>query len=128
MTDMLDRQHARSRPSRDYDPSVALALINDELIAEAGRRLAAAAPDAEVILFGSHARGDATEHSDLDLLVIEPEVANEAEESVRLRRELRGLRTPFDVIVVSRPYAEEWREVRGGMIHAALAEGKVLAP
>lgn len=126
MTDMLARQRKRSRPSRDYDPSVALAVITDELIAEAGRRLASAAPGAEVILFGSHARGEANEHSDLDLLVIEPEVANEAEESVRLRRELRGLGTPFDIIVVSRRYAEEWREIRGGLVHAALSEGKVL--
>jgi predicted nucleotidyltransferase len=127
MAKMRDRQRARNRPSRDYDPSVALALITDELIAEAGRRLVAAAPDAEVILFGSHARGDANEHSDIDLLVIEPQVADEAKESVRLRRELRGLFTPFDIIVVSRRYAEEWREIRGGLVHAALAEGRVLA-
>ena len=128
VTKMLGRQHAHDRPSPDYDPSVALALITDELIAEAGRRLVAAAPEAEVILFGSHARADANQHSDIDLLVIEPQVADEAEESVRLRRELRGLHTPFDVIVVSRRYAEEWREIRGGVVHAAFVEGRVLAP
>ena len=102
-------------------------VIDETLIAEAGRRLAAAAPDAQVILFGSHARGEARPHSDVDFLVVEPEVANEAEESVRLHRTLRDLRMPADVIVVSRDYADSWREVRGGLVHAALSQGRVLA-
>jgi predicted nucleotidyltransferase len=101
-------------------------VIDETLIAEAGRRLAAAAPDAQVILFGSHARGEANLHSDVDFLV-EPEVTNGAEESVRLHRTLRDLRMPADVIVVSRAYADRWREVRGGLVHAALSQGRVLA-
>lgn len=102
--------------------------VDETLIAEAGRRLAAAAaPDSQVILFGSHARGEANTHSDVDFLVVEPEVDNEAEESVRLHRTLRDLRVPADVIVVSREYADRWREVRGGLIHAALSQGRVLA-
>jgi uncharacterized protein len=105
----------------------AMQAVDETLIAEAGRRLAAAAPDAQVILFGSHARGEATPNSDVDFLVVEPEVANEARESVRLLRTLRDLRMPADVIVVSRDYAERWREVRGGLVHAALSQGRVLA-
>ncbi|MGN6585946.1 MAG: nucleotidyltransferase domain-containing protein [Solirubrobacterales bacterium] len=103
-------------------------LVDETLIAEAGRRLAAAAaPDSQVILFGSHARGEANSRSDIDFLVVEPEVDNEAEESVRLHRALRDLRVPADVIVVSREYADRWREVRGGLVHAALSQGRVLA-
>ncbi len=102
--------------------------VDETLIAEAGRRLAAAAaPDSQVILFGSHARGEANTHSDVDFLVVEPEVDNEAEESVRLHRTIRDLRVPADVIVVSRDYAERWREVRGGLVHAAFSQGRVLA-
>jgi predicted nucleotidyltransferase len=97
------------------------------LINEAARRLAVAAPNAQVILFGSHARGEAGPHSDVDFLVVEPEVANEAEESVRLQRTLRDLRVPSDVIVVSRDYANRWRDVRGGVVHAALSQGRVLS-
>lgn len=102
-------------------------IVDEALIAEAGRRLAAAAPDSQVILFGSHARGEATPRSDVDFLVVEPEVTNEAEESIRLHRTLRDLRLPADVIVVSREYADRWREVRGGVVHAALSQGRVLA-
>ncbi|HST68179.1 MAG TPA: nucleotidyltransferase domain-containing protein [Solirubrobacterales bacterium] len=102
-------------------------IVDEALIAEAGRRLAAAAPDSQVILFGSHARGEATPRSDVDFLVVEPEVANEAEESIRLHRTLRDLRLPADVIVVSREYADRWREVKGGVVHAAMSQGRVLA-
>jgi uncharacterized protein len=102
-------------------------VVDETLIAEAGRRLSAAAPDSQVILFGSHARGEADPHSDVDFLVVEPEVDNEAEESVRLHRTLRDLRVPADVIVVSRDYADRWRDVRGGLVHAALSHGRVLA-
>lgn len=103
-----------------------MTVIADDLIEEAGRRLADAAPGAEVILFGSHARGEADARSDVDFLVIEPEVDDEAEESVRLMRTLRDLRLPADVIVVSRRYAERWRDVRGGVVRAALSQGRTL--
>jgi predicted nucleotidyltransferase len=102
-------------------------VIDESLIAEAGRRLAAAAPGARVILFGSHARGEADPHSDVDFLVVEPDVEDEAGESVRLRRELRGLRLPADIIVVDSRYAEDWADVRGSLVHAALSQGRVLA-
>jgi len=102
-------------------------MFDEKLIAEAARRLSAAAPQAQVILFGSHARGDAGPGSDLDFLIVEPAVSNPAEESVRLRRTLRGLGLFADVVVVSQREADEWREVRGSLIHAALAEGRPLA-
>jgi predicted nucleotidyltransferase len=46
-------------------------VSSDELIDEAAGRIAEAAPGATLIVFGSHARGDANSHSDLDLLVVE---------------------------------------------------------
>jgi predicted nucleotidyltransferase len=60
-----------------------------EVIEGIGSRLARAVPkDSRVVLFGSHARGQADDGSDYDVLVIEPTVADAAEESVRLRSEL----------------------------------------
>jgi predicted nucleotidyltransferase len=49
-------------------------MISSEQIQQAVERLVAAANPSKVILFGSYARGDATEDSDLDLMVIEQEV------------------------------------------------------
>ncbi len=105
-----------------------LVVFDDTVIAEAGRRLLDAAPaGTRVVLFGSHARGEAGRHSDLDFLVIEPSVDDTIGESVRLRRALRGLLVAADIIVVSEDEAEAWRDVHGTVIHAALSEGRPLA-
>jgi predicted nucleotidyltransferase len=79
-----------------------------------------------VFLFGSHARGTAGPRSDLDILVVEPEVENPAEEEIRLRA-LRGLAIATDIIVVSERDVEEWRDVRGSLVHAALADSRLLS-
>jgi predicted nucleotidyltransferase len=53
-------------------------------------------------------RGSAALWSDIDLLVIEPEVDNAAAlESVRLMRAVRDLRLPVEIVVVSEREAAE---------------------
>jgi len=101
-------------------------MTDERLITAAGERLAAATDGARVILFGSYARGEAGPESDLDLLVIEPEVASPRAESARLRRELRDLDVALDVIVVSARQAEEWANVSGTMVNEALQTGRVV--
>jgi predicted nucleotidyltransferase len=103
-------------------------VVTTTLIDRAGRILADAADSpARVIVFGSHARGDANEGSDLDFLVIERAVASRAAEMVRLRDALPALDVPVDVIVVSEEHAAKWGPVKGTVIHAALSEGRVVA-
>jgi uncharacterized protein len=103
------------------------AVFDESVITEAAKRLSTAAPGAEVILFGSHARGNAGPGSDLDFLIIEASVDDANEEAVRLRRTLRGLGVFADVLVISEDEARAWRDVRGSLIQAALAEGRPLA-
>lgn len=103
-------------------------VFDEAVISEAGRRLLEAAPpNSRVILFGSHARGEAGEHSDLDFLVIEPSVDDVVEETYRLRCTLRGLNVFVDIVVVTDESVREWRDVYGTVIHAALDEGRELA-
>jgi predicted nucleotidyltransferase len=102
-------------------------VIAAQLIDEAARRIAAAAPGARVVLFGSHARGDAGPTSDIDLLVIEPRVDDQFAEIVRLQRVLAPLRLPVDIVVLSEQHVSEWRDVESTMLHEALREGRVLA-
>ena len=103
-------------------------MVDESVIQEAGRRLAdAAGIDAQVILFGSHARGDAGQRSDLDFLVVEPELASRRREFVRLREALGDIGAPVDLIVVSTDHVNQWGSVHGSVIHEALKEGRVLA-
>jgi uncharacterized protein len=102
-------------------------VLDDALIEEIGRRLSEAAPrKSRVVLFGSQARGDETARSDVDLLVIEPSVDDPVQESVRLRRVLRGLGVPIDVLVVDQAEAVRRSAVRGTFVERAFREGRVL--
>jgi len=104
------------------------AVIAEEMIERAGRVLIDAAPaPARVILFGSHARGDADEGSDFDFLVIEPETQDRLAEAVRLRRALGDFGAPVDVVVMDAALAERRSKVRGTMVDRALREGRVVA-
>jgi predicted nucleotidyltransferase len=102
-------------------------MISDATIEEAGRRLAAAARSpARVVLFGSHARGDAREDSDLDFLVIESHLESKLQEMVRLRDALPPLGVPVDVVVVSEDEASRRERVPSTLVHRVLREGRLL--
>ena len=102
-------------------------MIPEGVIREAVRLLVEAAPDSlRIVLFGSHARGDAGPGSDLDLLVVEKGPIDRRAEMVRLRRALRGLRIPVDVLVVTASEVADWGHLPGTALYPALREGKVL--
>jgi predicted nucleotidyltransferase len=97
-----------------------------DLLDEVVARILAVSEPERIILFGSYARGDARPDSDLDLLVLEAGVTKPRQESVRLRRALRGLRVPVDVIVATPEQADRYRNAIGLIYAPALKEGKVL--
>ena len=97
-----------------------------DLLRTAVERLVAAARPKQIILFGSYARGDADDHSDVDLLVVESAVADRYEEMIRLNRALKGLVMPVDLLVVSEQEFEQRSVTPGTVEHAARREGRVL--
>jgi predicted nucleotidyltransferase len=102
-------------------------MTSADLIERAGEALAkAAGTGSKVILFGSYARGEQRQDSDLDFLVIEPEVDDHFGESVRLARLIGELGVPADVVVASEAHVCEWGGLSGTMIHDALAEGRIV--
>jgi predicted nucleotidyltransferase len=100
--------------------------VTPEKLREAVRRLVEAAQPRQIILFGSHARGDASEDSDVDLMLIEDHVENQAAESVRLQRVLKGLILPVDLLPVTRAQFDYWRDTPGNVFFEAATEGKVV--
>ena len=100
-------------------------MIDNVTIEKAAGLLLSAAPGARVILFGSHARGDAGPDSDVDFLVVEPRVEARRHEMVRLRDVLRPLCIPVDVLVASQRTFETWSTTPGTLFHEAASEGRV---
>ena len=77
-------------------------------IREVARRIGdAAGPSARVILFGSHATGNARPDSDLDFLVIQPSVADPGSEAGRLRAVVYDCRLPMDIVVIGEAEAAD---------------------
>jgi predicted nucleotidyltransferase len=80
----------------------------------------------KVILFGSHARSDAGPDSDVDLLVVMSAEGSIREKRLEIRRALRDIPLPLDVIVTP-PADFAWRkDVVGTIEWPAAREGKVL--
>lgn len=94
------------------------------LIREALTCLAREVPaGTQLIVFGSQARGDAREDSDLDLLVVEPEVADRFAEMARLSTLLGRRLIPADVVVMSRDAFERQKTVVNTLAWRAAQEG-----
>jgi predicted nucleotidyltransferase len=100
--------------------------VDEEILEHVVDQIVALAHPDCVILFGSAATGNMTVDSDLDLLVVEPQVANTRRESVRLRAALEDVPLPVDVIVMSRQRFEETKNVIGGIAYPAHKYGRVL--
>ena len=58
--------------------------------------------------------------------MIEPEVEDRTREMVRLRRLLRPLRIPVDILVYSAEEVARWGEQPGTALYWALREGRVV--
>ena len=101
-------------------------MVSEEQIQAVAERLRRAAPDSTIILFGSHARGDARDSSDLDFLVVEPVVTSRHAEMVRLSREVRDLDVTVDILVTSAAVFAKWAGETCTVYHEAARDGRVL--
>jgi predicted nucleotidyltransferase len=94
----------------------------EKMVARIVRRFA---PE-KIILFGSHARGDAGPDSDVDLLVVMPVAGSEREKAIEIGVALHDIPIPKDVVVV-RPEEFQWRKDTIGTLEwPAWREGKVV--
>lgn len=80
-----------------------------------------------VIVFGSAARGELHQDSDLDLLIVtNHEVVNPRRESIRLRSALRDIRMPMDLLVIGKDRLQELADQPGLVYREALRHGRVV--
>jgi predicted nucleotidyltransferase len=84
----------------------------------------------QIILFGSHARGDARPDSDVDFVIIEKEPYGPGR-SRRLRTSalyeaLMSSGVPKDILLYSQDEVEFWRNSLNNILARVIREGKVL--
>ena len=81
----------------------------------------------KVIVFGSAAQGATDRNSDVDILVVtRTNPASSRKASVRIRRALRGISMPMDILVISEPRLRRLAARPGLIYREALERGKVV--
>ncbi len=96
--------------------------VLDEIV----RRIVEVAHPDRVVLFGSRARGDATEDSDYDILVVAPTEEKTWRRAVPIHMALGGVPVGCDIIWRTAQEIDEWRNVRSHLLTTAMREGRVL--
>lgn len=104
--------------------------VSDEMIDRMTQRIVREVNPQRILLFGSWARGEANEHSDVDLLVVEREPFGQnrsrRQEAARIWRCLSEFRIPTDILVYSVGEIDLWKDSSYHVVGRALKEGKVL--
>jgi len=104
--------------------------VSDEVIDRMARQIVRTVDPQRIVLFGSWARGEGDERSDVDLLVVEREPfgpdRSRRQEAARIWRCLSGFRVPKDILVYSVSELAQWEDSAHHVIARALREGKVL--
>lgn len=108
------------------DPPEAPASGIDDAILEMGRVVVELVHPLRVILFGSHARGTAGPHSDVDLLVVMDVGDSRRRTGAKIGAALHGFDIPKDVVVTTPEAFAARGKVPGTIERSAVLEGKVL--
>lgn len=102
-------------------------MISPATIQRVARCIAERFHPVRVVLFGSYARGEAREDSDVDLLVVVDCPGPRGRRSAPIIRALAEQFTlPIDVIVRSREDVDRYRHSAGTLVAEAMKEGVVL--
>lgn len=86
-------------------------------------RIVATAHPERIIVFGSHARQQATPNSDVDVLVVVPEGTHRRKAAQAIYRGLLGFGLPVDIVTATPSDLDKYRNTSGLIYGEALREG-----
>ena len=78
----------------------------------------------KILLFGSAARGENGENSDIDLLIVVKNGTHRRNTARRIYRALLGIGFAIDIVVVTEDDLERYAETPGMIIASAIEEGR----
>ena len=107
-----------------------MVAVTEEVLQEMVHAIVREVDPERIYLFGSHARGEAARHSDVDLLVVEREPfgpqRSRMEETGRVCLSLRGILVPTDVLLFSEDEFAEWQDSLNHVVGRCIREGRLL--
>lgn len=80
----------------------------------------------KIILFGSHARDDASENSDIDLLIVKESALPRYKRSRSVRKYIRGAKIPIDLIDYTPDEIEKYKNIKSAFITQVMNQGQIL--
>ena len=105
-------------------------LIDEGVLQELAGRIADAVRPERIVLFGSFARGDATDDSDIDLFVEVPSGVETAQATTKAYAAIRPLRPRLgrsvDIVVKEHSFVARYGDLVGTVVRPVLREGREL--
>ena len=101
-------------------------MIGSDTLDEIVKRIRTSFQPEKIILFGSYARGDATEESDVDLLIVAETDLSPFERFPAVSRLLADIPAAFDIIVKTPEEYRRRRSVVNHIVYFADKYGKVI--
>ena len=105
---------------------ISLPQVTEERLREVVRRIVEAFDPERIILFGSHAWGEPTPHSDVDLLIVMKDGERPARRSARVARILLDVPFPIDILVRTPTELQHRLRIGDYFIQEILEQGQML--
>ena len=101
-------------------------MINKHDIVKIAKRIGIAVNAEQIILFGSYARGDARENSDVDLMIIAESKLPRFKRSREIYKSLRPYPFGMDLLVYTPQEIEKGKRFPVSFVSTVLREGKTV--
>ena len=99
---------------------------NSEIINFLVQRIVEEIHPLRIIIFGSAARDEMNQDSDIDILVVMPDGTHRRHTAQYLYRNIRGIGVPFDILVATPSDLEKHKDNIGLIYRTVLQEGRVV--
>ena len=99
---------------------------SEEAVNEAVRIIVDTVHPLKVILFGSAARDDMGENSDLDFLIVMPDGTHRRKAAQAIYRRIIGISLPVDIVVATQEDLAEYGDSPGLVFRQAIHEGRTV--